>query len=106
MSSDDTNFTIENAAAQTKAENVVKITSDGTNATVTLKDGKEVTNTITEIANSYGIEVQNNATGSATISKQLKVESTNANVTGTYTGNLNDLDADADVNLHLSVVSG
>ena len=30
MSSDDTNFTIENAAAQTKAENVVKITSDGT----------------------------------------------------------------------------
>ena len=100
VSSDDTNFKITD---KTHAQNVVKITSDGTNATVTLKNGKEVTNTITEIANSYGIEVQNNATGSATISKQLKVESTNANVTGTYTGNLNDLDADADVNLKLAI---
>ena len=100
VSSDDTNFKITD---RTNAQNVVKITSDGTNATVTLKNGKEVTNTITEIANSYGIEVQNNATGSATISKQLKVESTNANVTGTYTGNLNDLDADADVNVKLAI---
>jgi len=103
VSSDAANFAIADAAAQTKAQNVVKITSDGTNATVTLKDGTEVTNTIAEIANSYGIEVKNNATGSATISKQLKVETTNAGVTGTYTGNLNDLAAGADVNVKLAI---
>ena len=103
VSSDAANFAIADAAAQTKAQNVVKITSDGTNATVTLKDGTEVTNTIAEIANSYGIEVKNNATGSATISKQLKGETTNAGVTGTYTGNLNDLAAGADVNVKLAI---
>ena len=103
VSSDNTNFAIADDAAQKKAQNVVKITSDGTNATVTLKDGTEVTNTIAEIANSYGIEVKNNATGSATISKQLKVETTNAGVTGTYTGNLNDLAAGADVNVKLAI---
>ena len=103
VSSDNTNFEIADDAAQTKAANVVKITSDGTNATVTLKDGKEVTNTIAEIKDSYGIEVKNNATGSATISKQLKVEQTNAGVTGTYTGNLNDLAAGAAVNVKLAI---
>ena len=103
VSSDNTNFEIADDAAQTKAANVVKITSDGTNATVTLKDGKEVTNTIAEIKDSYGIEVKNGATGSATISKQLKVEQTNAGVTGTYTGNLNDLAAGAAVNVKLAI---
>ena len=103
VSSDNTNFEIADDAAQTKAANVVKITSDGTNATVTLKDGKEVTNTIDEIKDSYGIEVKNNATGSATISKQLKVEQTNAGITGTYTGNLNDLAAGAAVNVKLAI---
>ena len=103
VSSDNTNFEIADDTAQTKAANVVKITSDGTNATVTLKDGKEVTNTIAEIKDSYGIEVKNGATGSATISKQLKVEQTNAGVTGTYTGNLNDLAAGAAVNVKLAI---
>ena len=101
VSSDDTNFTIENAAAQTKAENVVKITSDGTNATVTLKDGKEVTNTIAEIKDAYGIEAKK--AGSATISKQLKTETTDATIAGTYTGNLNDLAAGAAVNVKLAI---
>ena len=101
VSSDDTNFTIENAAAQTKAENVVKITSDGTNATVTLKDGKEVTNTIAEIKDAYGIEAKK--AGSATISKQLKAETTDATIAGTYTGNLNDLAAGAAVNVKLAI---
>ena len=103
VSSDNTNFEIADAAAQTKAANVVKITSDGTNATVTLKDGKEVTNTIAEIKDSYGIEVKNNATGSATISKQLKAETTDAAISGTYTGNLNDLAAGAAVNVKLAI---
>ncbi|MFR8120897.1 MAG: flagellin [Waltera sp.] len=101
VSSDDTNFTIENAAAQTKAENVVKITSDGTNATVTLKDGKEVTNTIAEIKDAYGIDAKK--AGSATISKQLKAETTDATIAGTYTGNLNDLAAGAAVNVKLAI---
>ena len=99
VSSDATNFII--AAAQTKAENVVKITSDGTNATVTLKDGKEVTNTIAEIKNAYGIEAKK--AGSATISKQLKAETTDATIAGTYTGNLNDLAAGAAVNVKLAI---
>ena len=102
VSSDNTNFEIADTAAQTKAANVVKITSDGTNATVTLKDGKEVTDTIAKIKDSYGIEVKNGA-GSATISKQLKVEQTNAVVNGTYTGNLNDLAAGAAVNVKLAI---
>ena len=101
VSSDDTNFNIENAAAQTKAQDVVKITSDGTNATVTLKDGKEVTDTVGNIKTTYGIEAK--AAGSATISKQLKAETTNATIEGTYTGNLNDLAAGADVNVKLAI---
>ena len=99
--SSDTKFTIENEAAQKNAQNVVKITSDGTNATVTLKDGKEVTNTIAEIKKTYGIEAT--AAGSATISKKLKVETTNATITGTYTGNLNDLNAGDAVNVKLAI---
>ena len=98
VSSDATNFEITD---KTNAQNVVKITSDGTNATVTLKDGKEVTDTAANIKTTYGIDAK--AAGSATISKQLKVESTNADVKGTYTGNLNDLDADAVVNVKLAI---
>ena len=100
--SSDTKFTIENEAAQKLAENVVKITSaDGKNATVTLKDGKEVTNTVAEIKKAYGIEAT--AAGSATISKQLELETTDAAITGTYTGNLNDLGAGAAVNVKLAI---
>ena len=76
VSSDDTNFTIADDAAQKKAQNVVKITSDGTNATVTLKDGTEVTKVIADITKEYGIEAKK--AGSATISKQLKAETTDA----------------------------
>ena len=101
VSSDNTNFVIADTAAQTNAANVVKITSDGTNATVTLKDGKEVTNTITAIKTAYGIEAK--AAGSATISKQLKAETTNATIAGTYTGNLNDLNAGDAVNVKLAI---
>ncbi|WP_337664986.1 flagellin [Suilimivivens sp.] len=101
VSSDATNFTIADDAAQKKAENVVKITSDGTNATVTLKDGTEVTKAIADITKDYGIEAK--AAGSATISKQLKVETTDASVTGAYTGNLNDLKAGDAVNVKLAI---
>ena len=101
VSSDATNFTIADDAAQKKAENVVKITSDGTNATVTLKDGTEVTKVIADITKDYGIEAK--AAGSATISKQLKVETTDASVTGAYTGNLNDLKAGDAVNVKLAI---
>ena len=101
VSSDDTNFTIADAAAQTKAQDVVKITSDGTNATVTLKDGKEVTNTIANIKSTYGIEAK--AAGAAIISKELEAEATNATITGTYTGNLNDLNAGDAVTAKLAI---
>ena len=101
MSSDATNFTIADDAAQKKAENVVKITSDGTNATVTRKDGTEVTKAIADITKDYGIEAK--AAGSATNSKQLKVETTDASVTGAYTGNLNDLKAGDAVNVKLAI---
>ena len=102
MSSDDNNFNIADDAAQKLAEKVVKVTSaDGKNATVTLKDGKEVTNTVAEIKKDYGIDVK--AAGSATISKQLEPETTDATITGTYTGNLNDLAAGAAVNVKLAI---
>lgn len=81
---------------------MLKVTSaDGKNATVTLKDGKEVTNTVAEIKKAYGIDVK--AAGSATISKQLEPETTDATITGTYTGNLNDLAAGAAVNVKLAI---
>ena len=99
--SNNTNFEIADATAQGKAQNVVKITSDGTNATVTLKDGKEVTDTANNIKDAYGIEAK--AAGSATISKQLKAETTNATIEGKYTGNLNDLNAGDAVNVKLAI---
>ena len=49
----------------------------------------------------YGIDVK--AAGSATISKQLEPETTEATITGTYTGNLNDLAAGAAVNVKLAI---
>ena len=102
--SDNAAFTIADAAAQTKAQNVSKITSDGTNATVTLNDGKEVTNTIANIKTTYGIEAT--AAGSATISKQLTVENTNAAITGTYTGSLEKYAAGASVTAKLGISTG
>ena len=100
--SSDAKFTIVDDAAQKLAEKVVKITSaDGKNATVTLKDGKEVTDTVANIKTNYGIEAT--AAGSATISKQLELETTDAATTGTYTGNLNDLAAGAAVNVKLAI---
>ena len=99
-SSDDTNFNIADAAAQKKAEDVTKITSDGTNATVTLKDGTSATDTIANIKNTYGIEAK--AAGSATISKKL-VEGANAAISGTYTGNLDDLGAGDAVTAKLAI---
>ena len=104
VSSDDTNFNIENEAAQKLAEKVSKITSDGTNATVTLNDGTEVTNTIANIKTSYGIEAK--AAGSATISKQLKNENTNATITGTYTGSLENYNAGDPVTAKLGISTG
>ena len=103
VSSDNTKFTIaDDDATQKLAEKVVKVTSaDGKNATVTLKDGKEVTNTVAEIKKAYGIDVK--AAGSATISKQLEPETIDATITGTYTGNLNDLAAGAAVNVKLAI---
>ena len=101
VSSDDTNFTIADDAAQKKAQDVVKITSDGTNATVTLKDGTEVTRAKADILKDYGIEAKN--AGSATISKQLKAETTDAAITGKYAGNLNDLKAGDAVNVKLAI---
>ena len=103
VSSDNTNFKIADVAAQKKAKDVTKITSDGTNATVTLKDGTEVTDTIANITTTYGIEAKANFKGSATISKQLENENTNAAVTGNYTGNLNDLDPEAEVKVKLAI---
>ena len=99
--SSDTKFTIADAAAQAKAENVTKITSDGTNATVTLKDGTSVTDTVANIETNYGIKAT--AAGGATISKALEAETTNAAITGTYTGNLDDLAVGADVKVKLAV---
>jgi len=49
----------------------------------------------------FGIAVK--AKGSATISKQLKVEANNADVKGKYTGNLNDLDPDDEVKVKLAI---
>ncbi len=101
-SSNDTSFAIAEADV-TKAENVVSVSSDGTNTTVTLKDGTEKTDTKDAIQTTYGIETK--AAGSATISKSLKAENTNATVTGNYTGNLDNLKVGDAVNVKLTVGS-
>ena len=102
-SSDDTNFNIADEAAAKKAKDVVSISSDGTNVTVTLKDGTEKTDTATNIKTTYGIDAK--VKGSATISKSLKAETTNATITGNYTGNLDNLDVGDAVNVKLTVGS-
>ena len=99
-SSNDTSFAI---ATPTDAENVVSVSSDGTNTTVTLKDGTEKTDTAANIKTKYGIETK--GAGSATISKSLTNETTDATVTGTYTGNLDNLKVDDEVKVKLTVGS-
>ena len=94
VSSDATKFAIADAAAQTLAEKVSKITSDGTNATVTLNDGTEVTDTVAKAA------------GSATISKKLTNEAANATITGTYTGSLENYKAGNSVTAKLGISTG
>ena len=100
VSSDATKFAI---ATPADAKNVTAITTDGTNTTVTLKDGTEVTDTKDNIKNNYGIETKATGVASATISKSLKAEANNATITGTYTGNLDDLDVDDEVKVKLSI---
>ena len=98
VSSDATNFEIKTPAT---AKDITKITCDGTNATVTFKDGKEETVAMGDAENKFGIAVK--AKGSATISKQLKVETTDAKIDGKYTGNLNDLGPDDEVKVKLAI---
>ena len=98
VSSDAANFEIKTPAS---AKDITKITCDGTNATVTFKDGKEETVAKDDAEGKFGITVK--AKGSATISKQLKAETTDAKIDGTYTGNLNDLDPDDEVKVKLAI---
>ena len=93
-----TTFEIKDA---TLAKDITKITCDGTNVTVTFKNGKEETVAMGDAEGKFGIEAK--AKGSATISKQLKAEANNAKIDGTYTGNLNDLDPDAEVKVKLAI---
>ena len=48
--------------ANSKSANVTKVVSDGTNVTVTLKDGKEETNTVANIKTKYEINGTNKGT--------------------------------------------
>ena len=99
--------TISNSDKNTcKAKDVVKFVSDGKNATVTLKNGTEVTDTVANIKTNYEIsaEVGGQAVAaSATISNALKADTTNATISGTYTGSLADLSVGDTVNVKLSV---
>ena len=89
--------------ANSKSANVTKVVSDGTNVTVTLKDGKEETDTVTNIKTKY--EIDGTKKGTAIISKELKAETINAEISGTYTGNLDKLAVGADVNAKLAIGS-
>ena len=99
--------TIENSDdAACKAKDVVKFVSDGKNATVTLKNGTEVTDTVANIKNNYEISAEAGGkavAASATISNALKADTTNATISGTYTGSLADLSVGDTVNVKLSV---
>ena len=100
--------TISNSDKGTcKAKEVVKFVSDGTNATVTLKNGTEVTDTVANIKTNYEISADdghgNDVAASATISNALKADTTNADINGTYTGSLADLSVGDTVNVKLSV---
>ena len=102
--SSNADITIEKAdAANSKSANVTKVVSDGTNVTVTLKDGKEETDTVANIKTKY--EIDGTKKGTAIISKALKAETTNAEISGTYTGNLDKLAVGADVNAKLAIGS-
>ena len=99
--------TIENSDDATcKAKDVVKFVSDGKNATVTLKNGTEVTDTVANIKTNYEISAEAGGkavAASATISNALKADITNATISGTYTGSLADLSVGDTVNVKLSV---
>ena len=99
--------TIENSDDATcKAKDVVKFVSDGKNATVTLKNGTEVTDTVANIKTNYEISAEAGGkavAASATISNALKADTTNATISGTYTGSLADLSVGDTVNVKLSV---
>ena len=102
--SSNADITIEKADdANSKSANVTKVVSDGTNVTVTLKDGKEETDTVANIKTKY--EIDGTKKGTAIISKALKAETTNAEISGTYTGNLDKLAVGADVNAKLAIGS-
>ena len=102
--SSNADITIEKADdANSKSANVTKVVSDGTNVTVTLKDGKEETDTVENIKKKY--EIDGTKKGTAIISKALKAETTNAEISGTYTGNLDKLAVGADVNAKLAIGS-
>ena len=102
--SSNADITIEKADdAKSKSANVTKVVSDGTNVTVTLKDGKEETDTVANIKTKY--EIDGTKKGTAIISKALKAETTNAEISGTYTGNLDKLAVGADVNAKLAIGS-
>ena len=102
--SSNADITIEKADdANSKSANVTKVVSDGTNVTVTLKDGKEKTDTVANIKTKY--EIDGTKKGTAIISKALKAETTNAEISGTYTGNLDKLAVGADVNAKLAIGS-
>ena len=99
--------TISNSDKNTcKAKDVVKFVSDGKNATVTLKNGTEVTDTVANIKTNYEISAEadgKDVAASATISNALKADTTNATISGTYTGSLADLSVGDTVNVKLSV---
>ena len=102
--SSNSDITIEKPEdAASKSGNVKKVVSDGTNVTVTLKDGTEETDTVANIKTKYEIDGTN--AGTAIISKELKAEATNAEVSGTYTGNIDDLDVGDAVTAKLSIGS-
>ena len=105
MQSNNANVTIANADQATcKAANVVKVVSDGAgNATVTLNDGKEVTDTVDNIATKYEITISKTVIESAIISKGLKAENTDATITGSYTGNLDEVSVGSTVEATLAV---
>ena len=105
MQSNNANVTIANAAqASCKAANVVKVVSDGAgNATVTLNDGKEVTDTVDNITTNYEITISKTVIESAIISKGLKAENTDATITGSYTGNLDEVSVGSTVKATLAV---
>ena len=102
QSSDKTKFSIADA---TLAAKVVGVTTDGTNTTVTLADGTVDTKAKADIETAYGIKTENGAQAgdSATISKTLTLENTNAAISGTYTGNLDNMNVGATVTAKLAI---